>query len=102
MTMFFWVVILTLWALAVCGLGIVAMIQCFEGSMRWGVVSAAGAIVLFALPFGLFAGDPLDPRLCLRGHQEWRTEMAPRLVGKVIVSTTQTRKVWICEQWEAR
>jgi hypothetical protein len=100
-------------ALAVLvGLAVLAVLLWF--GMEWlmdgelfGWVFIAGAAVLLAGGIAFIASGDSDPyanRLCLRGHQEWRTEQgAPILVGKVIVpGTPHTRKVWVCDQWEAR
>lgn len=68
------------------------------------MVVALGLLVLVG-PIAAYqsgGNDPYANTLCVRGHQEWQTTSTPVLVGKVIVPTSSTRKVWMCEQWEAR
>ena len=82
-------------------IAIVAMMdRAFDRSnKRW----AAAAILTFAAPFSVipFVVSGSDhPGLCVRGHQEYQRSTTLMPVGKVLVPTASTRKVWVCEVWE--
>ncbi len=94
-----------LWLAMGVGLGVMAWDMFRDGD--WSISAVVGllAVLVLVAPLAIYYGDPADPHamtLCLRGHQEWRTTQGTMMVGKVIVPTRSTRKVWMCEQWEAR
>jgi hypothetical protein len=75
------------------------------GDRITGAMLVAFGLLVFVGPVAAYQSsvdDPYANTLCVRGHQEWQTTSTPVLVGKVIVPTTSTHKVWMCEQWEAR
>lgn len=99
------VVLMIVWLICLIALGIFAVETWISRGWKRGLPVAAAGILLFAVPVGLAGGvnDPNANRLCLSGHQEWRSSYrAPILAGKVIVpGGTSTSKVWVCERWEA-
>lgn len=65
---------------------------------------AVGVIVWFSagMSFFIYDGQTGDSnRLCIRGHQEWRTSAGLMPAGKgVMVPIRHREKVWVCEAWE--
>ena len=90
-----------LWITAITALTIKAMFASDEQGPLIACIWGGAAIVLFAGPMAIaFSLDMSDPRLCARGHQEYRTTRGAALVGKMVVPTQSTSKVWVCEVWE--
>lgn len=106
MVAFLGVLLMLTWLAGICLLGFLAVDVERQRSVVERVLYGVGAAVLFALPFGLFseASDPYANTLCVSGHQQWeRSYRGPIYVGKTFIPGGEDeRKVWVCDQWEAR
>lgn len=93
-----------LWLAMAVGAGVLAWQLYKEGDRPFGLFIGLIAALMLVVPGAIYYGDtdPYASVLCLHGHQEWVTTSAPVLVGKAMVPTTSTSKVWVCDQWEAR
>ena len=88
-----------LWVVALSAVAIKA-VEAIDYSTVRACVLGLSALMMMAAPIAVMVSmesqeDPYSDRLCLRGHQEWRTSTSGR-------GGTSTYKVWVCEQWDAR
>ena len=79
--------------IGIFGLSAYAVAQWDDGSRTTGLVAAVVAVLLFSGGFGMIfamSSFNLNTPLCLRGHEEYRTNF---------VKNVQTiSRVWVCEE----